>query len=145
MEWRQGEYAITDERSRADLDVVAALLRDSYWAWWRPDDMIARSLEGSLCFSLLHRDRLVGFTRVVTDRTTFAWIADVIIHPDYRGRGLGKWLMTCVVEHPELRETQMILKTRDAHTFYAQFGFEQDTCMRRRSPLYPTPSDDPSP
>jgi GNAT superfamily N-acetyltransferase len=87
---------------------------------------------------------MIGFARVVTDRATFAWIADVIIHADHRGRGLGKWLIACIVAHHDLRDTQMILKTRDAHGLYSQFGFEPDAYMRRRSPLHRVRPDGPN-
>ena len=132
MEWRHDEFTINDDLARVNLEVVNALLAQSYWAAGRQPETMKRAAEGSLCFNLYHNERQVGFARVVTDRATFAWICDVIIHPDYRGRGLGKWLMECLLSHPAVQGTQQILKTRDAHGLYERYGFEPDNCMRRR-------------
>ncbi|MCI0397525.1 MAG: GNAT family N-acetyltransferase [Chloroflexi bacterium] len=132
MEWQKGKFLITNDPQRVNLDLVCELLAQSYWAPQRPREIIAKSIHNSLCFSVYQGERPVGFARVVTDRATFAWICDVIIHPDFRGHGLGKWLMACVVAHPDLQGTQQILKTRDAHSLYERYGFERHECMRRR-------------
>ena len=131
MEWKKGDYVITDDRVRVDLDTVMDLLAESYWASGRPRAKMARAIQNSLCFSLYLRSRQVGFVRVVTDRATFAWICDVMILPEHRGAGLGKWMMQCLLEHPDTRRMQMILRTRDAHGFYEQFGFTRGEFMWR--------------
>jgi GNAT superfamily N-acetyltransferase len=83
-----------------------------------------RSLDNSLCFGLYERGRQVGFARVVTDRATFAWLCDVFVLEAYRGRGLSKWLIGCVMSHPDLRGLRrLLLGTRDAHGLYERFGF----------------------
>ena len=140
MEWRKGKYLITDELERVDLDTVHELLSQSYWAADRSKMVNAKAIANSLCFTILDNNRQVGFARVVTDKATFAWIADVIIHPDYRGQGLGKWLMECVTGHPLLIGTLQLLKTRDAHGLYLKYGFENDKCMTLRDA--PPASDD---
>ena len=125
MEWKRGEYTITDEVDRVDLDAVMTLLSQSYWAARRPRAKMARAVRNSVCFSLYLGSRQIGFVRVVTDRATFAWICDVMIHPDYHGIGLGKWML----QHAS--DMQQLLRTRDAHGFYEQFGFARGEFMWR--------------
>jgi GNAT superfamily N-acetyltransferase len=124
-EWRRGEYTASDERGRLDLDAVHDFLsRSSYWARGRSRERVARSVDHSLPFGLYRGDRLVGFARVVTDRATFAWLADVFVVEEERGRGLGEWLVGCVLAHPELQEVRRwLLATRDAQELYRRFGF----------------------
>lgn len=95
LEWRREEFSITDERERIDLDVVCYLLARSYWAGERPRRVIEASIDNSLCFSVFQGRRQIGFARAVTDKIVFSWIMDVVIDADFRGRGLGKWLIAC--------------------------------------------------
>jgi GNAT superfamily N-acetyltransferase len=132
MEWINEEYHITDDPEKVDLDVVCELLGQSYWAAKRPREKIAKSIAGSINFSVYHQGKQVGFARVVTDQAAFAWICDVIIAAPYRGKGLGKWLMACVVNYPAIQGTQQLLRTSDAHGLYERFGFERQECMVRR-------------
>ena len=136
MEWHHGDYLLTDDKSRLDLDAIMAMLADTYWAGNRPRDVITRAIKHSICLGMFHHGRQVGFARAVTDHATFTWICDVIVHPDQRGRGLGKWLMKCVLEHPELQTLSQCLRTRDAHTLYEPFGFERVEYMRRSRQTY---------
>jgi len=100
------------------------LSEESYWAQGRPRELMQRSFDNSICFGAYLEDRQVGFARVVTDRTTFAWLADVFILDEYRGRGYGKALVAAVLAHPELQGLRRwLLATRDAHGLYAQSGF----------------------
>ena len=100
------------------------LSEESYWAKNIPAATVDKSLDNSLCFTLLDGARQVGFARVVSDRATFAYLGDVFVLPEYRGRGLGKWLISCVTSHPELRGLRRwMLATRDAHDLYREFGF----------------------
>jgi GNAT superfamily N-acetyltransferase len=142
MTWNHGEYTLTDDPRCTDLDTVCALLRPTYWADKRSREVIAKSIEHSLCFSLIHSGRQVGFARAVTDRATFAWICDVIIAPEHRGQGLGKWMMECIIAHPDLQDCTQLLRTKDAHTLYERFGFARSQCLRRGSmpDLCPLPS-----
>lgn len=130
-EWRHGEYVLTDDMSRLDLDAVCAMLHSTYWANDRPRSMIEKSIRHSVCLSLLHDGRQIGFTRGVTDHATFTWLCDVIVQPDHRGKGLGKWMVQCFLEHPELQTISHHLCTKDAHALYESFGFQRIEAMRR--------------
>ena len=104
--------------------MIAEFLASSYWANGIPEDTVVKSLEHSLCFALLDGTRQVGFARVITDYATIAYLGDVFVVPEYRGRGLSKWLMECVLEHPQLQGLRRwVLATRDAHGLYQKFGF----------------------
>ena len=131
MKLSRGDYILTDDKSVVDLELVCALLHSTYWAANRPPELIEKSIQQSLCFGLFHENRQVGFARAVTDYATFAWVCDVVIAPEHRGRGLGKWIVECVVTHPELATTTQVLRTRDAHTLYERFGFERTEYLRR--------------
>lgn len=134
MEWTRNELILTDDLEAVDLDFVEAMLRESYWASTRPRSDIERSVAASLNFVVLADGRQVGYARVVTDAVTFAWIADVIVAPEVRGRGIGKWIMECLLAHPAVAPTtQKLLKTRDAHGLYRQYGFEIDECMVKKN------------
>jgi len=86
--------------------------------------VVARSIENSLCFGLYRQGKQVGFARVISDYATYAYIGDVFVLKSFRGRGLGKWLMECIMRHPKLQGLRRwSLATRDAHALYAQFGF----------------------
>jgi GNAT superfamily N-acetyltransferase len=139
MNWKHPtdqRYLITDDRAPLDFDWIERMLRTSYWAADRPRDVIERSWRSpaSIPFSLWDGDRMIGMARAVTDRETFAWICDVMIDPDYRARGLGQFLMRCVVNHPEIRHMRQLLGTRTAHTFYEKFGFERAPNAMRKHP-----------
>jgi ribosomal protein S18 acetylase RimI-like enzyme len=123
MNWENGEYLLSDERSLLELDTICALLKDTYWAANRPRELIEKCLPHSLCFGLFHKGRQVGFSRVITDYATYGYLCDVIIHPDHRGKGLGTWLVKCILEHPALQGTRISLITRDAQGLYEKLGF----------------------
>src|SRR5205085_11095238 len=106
-------------------------LQATYWASDRPRDLIEKSIDESLCFGVFNKNTQVGFARAVTDHSTFAYICDVMIAPAHRGRGLGKWLMKCVVDHPALSTCTVCLRTRDAHGLYEPLGFERTEYLRR--------------
>jgi GNAT superfamily N-acetyltransferase len=124
-EWRRGEYQISTDPARLDLRLIHGFLAgSSYWARDVPADVIARALAHSFCFGLYAPAGQIGLARVVTDRATFAYLADVFVLPEQRGHGLSKWLMETVVAHPELQGLRrFLLNTRDAHGLYRQFGF----------------------
>jgi GNAT superfamily N-acetyltransferase len=131
MEWSRGFFTMTDSVEKVDMDAVCEMLATSYWAAARPRETIETSLQSSVCLSVFHERKQVGFLRAVTDRATFTWICDVIVSEAYRGQGLGKWLMACAVEHPALQDTHMMLGTRDAHGLYEQYGFVRKDSMIR--------------
>lgn len=123
-EWRRGEFQITTAPERLDAGVVHDFLTHSYWASGIPRGTVERSMRNSLCFGLLHKRTQIGFARVISDRATFAYLADVFVLPEYRGQGLAKWLMECIMAHPELQGVRRwLLVTRDAHGLYDKFGF----------------------
>lgn len=122
--WRRGELEVSTDPARIDLDLVHGWLTGSYWAAGIPRQTVARSIAGSLCFGIYRGARQVGFGRVVSDRATFAWLADVFVPEEERGQGLGKWLVECVLAHPDLQGLRrFLLATRDAHGLYAGHGF----------------------
>jgi len=125
-ERRREGFSVSTDPARLDLDAVHAFLSTSYWAEGIPRDLLARGLRNSLCFGLYEGDRQVGLARVITDGATFAYLCDVYVLPELRGRGLGTWLMECVMEHPDLQGLRRFsLVTRDAHELYRPFGFTE--------------------
>jgi len=124
QEWERGDYIISTDPARIDLAEVHRYLSQSYWAPGIPKEVIARSVAGSLTFGVYRGAEQVGFARVITDRATFAYLADVYVLEAHRGRGLARWLMEVIRGHPELQGLRRwLLATRDAHGLYAQFGF----------------------
>ena len=125
MEIQKDEFTISTDRSRLDVDAIQRfLVEESYWARERTFDQTKTAIENSICFGLYHQDRLIGFARVVSDRSTFAYIGDVFVLEEFRGQGLSKWLMQVIVEYPELQGIRRwVLATRDAHGLYSQFEF----------------------
>jgi GNAT superfamily N-acetyltransferase len=126
VEQRCGEFLITTDRARLDLDAVHGFLTNSYWAKGIPREVVEQSIENSLCFGIYSGGggAQVGFARVISDFATYAYVADVFVLESHRGRGLGKALMECIMQHPALQGLRRWnLTTRDAHELYAAFGF----------------------
>lgn len=138
-EWRLGDWFISDDSRRLDLDATCRLLRATYWAAERPVEAILVSIRHSLNFGLFCGNRQVGFARVVTDYATVGYLCDVVVENECRGEGLGKWLLATILEHPALAGCRIDLFTRDAQEFYRQFGFgpHRFTSMVRYPPGYP--------
>jgi GNAT superfamily N-acetyltransferase len=139
MEWQRGEYVISTDPARIDLERTHQFLsEEAYWSPGVPLDVVRRSIEGSVVFGVYRGQEQVGMARVVSDRATFAWLCDVWIADSERGQGLGKWLMECVKSHPDLQGLRRwMLSTRDAHGLYAQYGFtpvDSDRFMEIRDP-----------
>ncbi|TYS62630.1 GNAT family N-acetyltransferase [Sutcliffiella horikoshii] len=131
MEWFKNEFMISDNEELIDFNVVTQLLSNTYWASNRTKETIEKSVKNSLCFGLYISGRQIGFARVATDKAVFSWILDVIIADNYRGKGLGQWLMNYIFEYPEIKYTAFGLATADAHNFYKKFGFKDNNCMTR--------------
>jgi GNAT superfamily N-acetyltransferase len=124
IEEQQDAYLISTDKKKLDVSVIHRFLSTSYWANKRPLDTIKKSIENSLCFGIYFQHKQIGFCRVVTDFATFAYLADVFILEEYRGKGLAKWMMQWVMKHPELQGLRRwTLATKDAHSLYAQYGF----------------------
>ena len=133
---RDGIVLSTDP-ARLDVAAIHAALTESYWSLGIPLETVQRSIEHSICFGLYDAHAQIGFARVVTDRATYGRLGDVYVLPEYQGRGLGKWLVGFLLEHPELQGFKTItLGTRDAHGLYRRFGFgelgDPDSAMERR-------------
>lgn len=126
-EWRRDEHLISNDRTKLDLPLIHHFLSsESYWAGGRPIEVVARSIENSLPFGMYRGNEQIGFARIVTDYATFAWIADVFIVKQERGKGLSKWLMEVILAHPDLQGfRRWVLATKDAQGLYKQFGFAE--------------------
>jgi len=115
---------ISTDKSLLNTEVIQNFLSGSYWAKERPLSIIKKSIENSLCFGVYLDNKQAGFARVVTDYATFAYIADVFILEEHRGKGLSKKLINAILGHPELKTIRRwMLATKDAHTLYSKFGF----------------------
>jgi len=125
VEHGRGEFLVSTDPSRLNLDVIHNFLTNCYWAKGVPRDVVARSIEHALCFGVYDGSGAqVGFARVISDFATVAYVGDVFVLDSHRGRGLGKWLMESITQHPALQGLRRwILTTRDAHGLYAQVGF----------------------
>jgi GNAT superfamily N-acetyltransferase len=123
-EWERGEFVVSTDRSRLDLDMVHGYLASSYWAAGMPRALLERSIENSLIFGIYTPTRQVGFARVISDLATYAYLSDVFVLEEYRGRGLSKWLIECILAHPDLQGLRRFaLFTRDARGLYERYGF----------------------
>lgn len=119
-------YTITTDPARLDLERVWGWLRSTYWARGIPREVVARAFRGSLAFAVLEGDQQVGVARVVTDRSTFAYLADVFVEERARGRGLALWLVRVILGHPDLQGLRRwMLATSDAHGLYERVGFRR--------------------
>jgi GNAT superfamily N-acetyltransferase len=124
---RDDGYQADDDLTRIQLDVVHPFLTTAYWSVGVPRDVVERALAGSLVVGLYASDGAqVGMGRAVTDRATFAWLADVFVLPEHRGRGLGRFVIETLLDHPDLQGLRRImLATADAHDLYRGYGFEE--------------------
>ena len=119
-------YSISSDPARLDIDVIHGYLSQSYWSPGIPRAVVERAIANSMCFGIFKGEEQVGFARVVTDRATFAYLADVFVLEAHRGKGLSKALMREIRGHPDLQGLRRwMLATRDAHDLYRQFGFRE--------------------
>ena len=127
------EYVVSTDPARLDRDLVHRFLsQEAYWSRGVERDRVERSIESSIPFGVYLGDEQVGFARVITDRATFGWIADVFVVGEHRGRGLGKRLVGEILAHPELQGLRRwLLATADAHGLYRKFGFTQLEAQER--------------
>src|SRR5436190_3253671 len=123
MECQNGKFSISTDKTRLQFDVIQSFfINDSYWAKNRTSEQTRTAIEHSICFGLYHNDKQIGFARVVSDQATFAYLGDVFVLHEYRGRGLSKWLMETIIAHSDLQGLRRwVLATYDAHGLYAQY------------------------
>jgi N-acetylglutamate synthase-like GNAT family acetyltransferase len=125
MKHKENDYLISTDKSMLNIDFIHSYLSRSYWAENIPKKTVIRSIENSLCFGVYNNNRQVGFARVISDYSTFAYLADVFIIEDERGKGLSKQLMEFILKHEQLQGLRnFCLLTRDAHSLYEKFGFK---------------------
>lgn len=119
------EYELVFDRSRLDVEAIHAFLSKTYWSPGIPRHIVQRAIDNSVCFGVLLEGRQVAFARLVTDKATFAYLADVYVLAEHRGRGLSRRMLEAIQAHPDLQGLRrMMLATRDAHDLYAKFGFK---------------------
>jgi GNAT superfamily N-acetyltransferase len=125
MDLQNGEFTISTKPELLQIDVIYKYLtEESYWARERSFQQTETAIKNSLPFGVYKGENLIGFARVVTDYATFAYLGDVFILEEYRGKGLSKWLMETIIKHPDLQGfRRWILATKDAHALYEKFGF----------------------
>lgn len=127
MDWKKDGFTISTDRDRLDIGAVQDYLaKESYWARERTEQQTVTAVRNSLCFGVYEGKTQIGFARVVTDFSTFAYLGDVFILPSHQGSGLGKWLMEVIIGHPDLQGfRRWVLATRDAHKLYDKYGFTE--------------------
>jgi len=124
IEFQKDGFVTSTDPSLLHINLIHNYLsNESYWAQGRSKRNVEKSIKNSLCFGVYKDVKQVGFARVVTDHAVFAYILDLFILPEYQGLGLGKWLMECILAHPDLQEVKWGLSTKDAHGLYEKFGF----------------------
>lgn len=149
-EAREGLYNITTNISKLDVNVIHRFLsEESYWAKGIQKNVVEKSIINSVCFGMFYKNEQVGFARLITDKATFAYVADVFVLREHRGKGLGKWLMKTMQAHPELQNLRRwLLTTKDAHALYEQLGWQKPSAdyayrfmMRQNLNVYKNNSD----
>ncbi|PWT78272.1 MAG: GNAT family N-acetyltransferase [Chloroflexi bacterium] len=136
-EWERGSATVSTDRDRLDLVMVHEFLTKAYWSPGVSAETVRRCIEHSIPFGVFEHDHQVGFARVISDQATFAYLADVFVVPEARGHGLARFLLECILAHPDLQQVRTwALFTRDAHGLYERVGFERgqrlDRLMIRR-------------
>ncbi len=121
------EYTISTDPTKLNIEVIRNYIsNESYWGKGRSLETIKKSIDNSLPFGIYYKNEMIGFARILTDYATFAWVADVFILEKHRGKGLSKWLMETILEHPELQGfRRWVLATKDAHELYRKYGFRE--------------------
>lgn len=141
---QRGEFTLSFDPARLDRASVHDFLSQTYWARHRSRELMDRAIAGSLCVGLFRAGRQVGFARAITDRATFAYLADVYVLEPFRRQGLARWMIAALLDHPELKGLRRwMLVTRDAQALYARCGFaplaHPEDCLERLTPYPPAP------
>lgn len=127
LEEVRGELRLTTNRDQIGVDDVHRLLQQTYWASATTREQLITAMENSICFAVFRGEKLIGFTRIVTDLATYAYVTDVVVDSDERGAGIGKWLIQAFLHHPQLGGVRRFsLLTRDAQSLYEPFGFSTE-------------------
>jgi len=125
-EYHKDHFTITTNPDAFDVDAIHSYLTRSYWKRGVSKELVKRSIKHSFCFGLFAGDQQIGFARVITDHTDFAYLCDVFVLEPYQGQGLGQWLLATLLACPALEGIRhFMLATRDAHEFYRKFGFQE--------------------
>ncbi|WP_067587995.1 GNAT family N-acetyltransferase [Endozoicomonas ascidiicola] len=129
MEWSKNKFLVTTNKNKFDFDFIHDFLSSSaYWCTGIPKETLEKAINNSFCFGLFFQEEQIGFARLISDRATFAYLADVFITEKFRGQDLSKFLMSCILQHPEVSGLRRImLATADAHGLYEKFEFEAIT------------------
>jgi GNAT superfamily N-acetyltransferase len=133
MEWRNEDFLISDDTKLLSIDKLLQLYAQTWWAKDDSKEKVERLFNFSFWLGLHVGNRLVGIVRAVTDRTTHCWIMDFVIDKEFQNRGLGTWMMRCLLEHPAIEPTHMGLGTQDKDSFFEKFGFERDGSVMLRA------------
>lgn len=123
--WTKGEYTISTDKTKLQIDVIHSFLSNSYWAKDIPIEYVRKAIDNSVCFGVYHNGKQVGFARCITDLSTYGYLCDVFILPAYQKFGLGKWLVEVIFSNDELNLRRWGLATRDAHGLYEKVGFKR--------------------
>jgi GNAT superfamily N-acetyltransferase len=125
QEFSKDNFLLSNDKTRLSLDTICSFLSRSHWAASRKRSTVAKSIEHSLCYGVYTGRRQVAFSRLVTDYCTYAYLCDVFVDEEFRGLGLSKWMMECIMGNPDLSELRRFsLATKDAHGLYEKFGFQ---------------------
>jgi GNAT superfamily N-acetyltransferase len=117
---------ISTDKDRLQIEVIHGFLTTTYWAKGRTIDEVKKTIEHCLCFGVYLNAKQIGFARIVSDYTVFAYIMDVFILPEYQGNGYSKQLMKAINDEPLVKSCKVwMLKTSDAHGLYKQFGYTE--------------------
>ena len=139
-ESHRGRFVVSCDPARLSVDELLTLLQTTHWAGETSAATLERAVANSICYGLYDEERLVGFGRAVTDRATYAYLTDVVIHPGYRRQGLGRWLIESILAHPDLQGLRRVaLVTRDAEQLYRQLGFSAGPGVLTYMELIPSP------
>lgn len=118
-------YLFSTNRDKLDIKLIHNFISHSYWARGRSLAAVTKTIENSLCFAAYQDEKQVAFARVITDKATFGYLADVFVIENFRGRGISKLLMQFIMEHPDIENlSAMMLATADAHGLYEKYGFK---------------------
>ncbi|HKJ82009.1 MAG TPA: GNAT family N-acetyltransferase [Ignavibacteriaceae bacterium] len=135
-------FLVSTDKNLLDRETIFSFLASSYWAKDRSKATIVKTLDNSLCFGLYNNGRQIGFARVITDYSVFAYLLDVFISKEFRGKGGGKKLIKEILNYPDLKEVKKwMLATKDAHVFYEKFGFVQLKNHKKYMEYSPSPQN----